>query len=368
MTEVSQTSITGKIGVNAFKSLIEAKGSLYHIIAQENDLGIDARIEICQNRKPIGVSFFVQVKSGTSYFRNGKGYIQSDKRHFEYWDTAIVPVIGILYDTKTEKLYWVNISKHLKSLDKVENYNIFINLENDLNSSNYQDFIDYIIAYNNEYKKYNSFQERLEWLFDENTEKALAGLSALFTHHKNEKIFWLTILNHIYLCDNLHVLDGITYFLSFVLGDIVSDFKNHGGSIDPKIKEWLKSKFAEIIDAKILTKIFSVINEEEGVGRGTIGFYILWMLEKIPSIELHLKDIFFDRNIPVFSRDIALMLYIHIQEPKDALEFLERQLIYTNEDQLFLPVNNTNNLAELKNEIFAYKDYIEEYGYFDIFL
>ena len=68
MTTVSHNKIVEKAGINALITLVENRGSIYHPIHGENDIGCDARIEICEE-KSIGVSFFVQVKSGNIHIR-----------------------------------------------------------------------------------------------------------------------------------------------------------------------------------------------------------------------------------------------------------------------------------------------------------
>ena len=53
MVKYKQTNITAKRGVNFVRSPVEQEGCLFHKIEQENDLGIDALIELIKDEHPL---------------------------------------------------------------------------------------------------------------------------------------------------------------------------------------------------------------------------------------------------------------------------------------------------------------------------
>ena len=73
MVKYKATSITAKKGVNFVRSLVEDAGCLFHKIEQENDLGIDALIEIVNEERPLNKQIAAQIRSGPSYYDSISG-------------------------------------------------------------------------------------------------------------------------------------------------------------------------------------------------------------------------------------------------------------------------------------------------------
>lgn len=100
-------------GVNAVERIILD----YHWIFREHptsDFGIDAEIEICEDGIPSGRLVKVQIKAGTSWFRERDSYgivFRDSPEHFEYWISHSLPVILTLYHPETGKVWWVHIEQ-----------------------------------------------------------------------------------------------------------------------------------------------------------------------------------------------------------------------------------------------------------------
>lgn len=78
-----------------------------------SDYGIDAHIEICNAKEPTGKLIGVQIKAGTSYFKEDMGeYIvfRGKQRHLEYWLKHSLPVIIVLYNPETKECIWEHIN------------------------------------------------------------------------------------------------------------------------------------------------------------------------------------------------------------------------------------------------------------------
>ena len=52
MTKYLITNSTSKKGINYIKKVVKASDCEFHIIHQENDIGLDAIIELFSNNKP----------------------------------------------------------------------------------------------------------------------------------------------------------------------------------------------------------------------------------------------------------------------------------------------------------------------------
>lgn len=76
-----------------------------------DDWGIDAQIEVVDERGPTGRLVAAQIKSGNSYFseKNDGFVFRGELRHLDYWRNHSLPVILILYDPSSRTAYWESV-------------------------------------------------------------------------------------------------------------------------------------------------------------------------------------------------------------------------------------------------------------------
>ncbi len=73
------------------------------------DYGIDAIVEIVENKETKGQLLAFQIKSGLSWFKEQSVndiVFRSDKEHLRYWKEYPIPVMIILHDPTTSNAYW----------------------------------------------------------------------------------------------------------------------------------------------------------------------------------------------------------------------------------------------------------------------
>lgn len=73
------------------------------------DHGIDAEIEILDGERATGRLLSAQIKCGPSHFRESTDHsitFRFEERHYRYWMSHSLPVIGILVDHQKEVCYW----------------------------------------------------------------------------------------------------------------------------------------------------------------------------------------------------------------------------------------------------------------------
>ena len=363
MTRRIQNTITEKKGINAFKTLVEDNGSIFREIATVDDIGHDANIEFCEQHnneyKSTGIEIKIQIKSGESYFNGNNAFIKGDKEHFEYWKRHILPTVGIVYNPKSKILYWTNISEYLEQQEKFDNYNIPCNKI--LNEKNFQNFVNECSNYCRNNKNRIDSEMRFEALYSENTEVACSALKTLFLYDRNFQVFWNTIMSYLAICKDKFVLKQIVYYLSIAIGHHGDVFWHKDNEIKQSIKRWLTKKFNDIIDENILYKILSVINEDEGIDRGTIGNYIILFIKEIENKKEFLIKVFENTQHEFYIRDIALMYYLSELPLNEALNWLQQNLNWLNNEQL--PINlNIKIYPEFKQQFELYKDCIVNYG------
>lgn len=110
MVKYKRTNVTAKTGVNFVRSLVESEGCLFHKIELENDLGIDAIIELVKGETPLHKRIAVQIKSGQSYYNPGsEECLIPIENHREYWASYELPVIGVIFVPSLGRAFWVDI-------------------------------------------------------------------------------------------------------------------------------------------------------------------------------------------------------------------------------------------------------------------
>jgi hypothetical protein len=118
---VPSTVETEHLGVAAVRKLCQQAGWFFRDQPLPDE-GIDAQIEASEGGRPSGKLLGVQIKSGTSYFKQpiaGGWRYRIDPKHLGYWRSYSLPVVLVLYDPSTEKAYWQSVlSQHLTQTAK----------------------------------------------------------------------------------------------------------------------------------------------------------------------------------------------------------------------------------------------------------
>lgn len=81
---------------------------------KEVDHGVDAHIESIVDDKVTGRMIALQIKTGSSWFEevDDEGYVyRGVKRHLEYWLEHSLPVVLLLVNLESSKVYWTHITE-----------------------------------------------------------------------------------------------------------------------------------------------------------------------------------------------------------------------------------------------------------------
>ena len=93
-----KTNSTAKVGVGYIRTIVDHHNCIFQEIDTNNDLGIDAIIEIIKDEKPVSKFVATQIKSGKTYFNKKKNVCKIPiKNHFNYWTSHPLPVYGIVH-------------------------------------------------------------------------------------------------------------------------------------------------------------------------------------------------------------------------------------------------------------------------------
>ncbi len=112
-----RTKQTANAGVIFVESIVNAEGSIFHPIHQENDVGVDGFIEFVSAGEVSGRLVAVQIKAGDSYFnaKEKKFMVSVDQSHIDYWEAYTLPVIMVCYSPSLNAGVWVSIRDYIEN-------------------------------------------------------------------------------------------------------------------------------------------------------------------------------------------------------------------------------------------------------------
>lgn len=112
--EINEKLQIAKQGVNLIRTIADENNCFFHEIQQENDVGIDAIIELSQHNHLTGTNIAVQIKTGNSYIDKENSTCSFPiGRHASYWMSHDLPVYGLVCDLERRSFYFVDIKSYL---------------------------------------------------------------------------------------------------------------------------------------------------------------------------------------------------------------------------------------------------------------
>lgn len=108
--------IVTREGVNATQVFFESTGCFFQEVAQQNDFGKDAYIDIVEKdgtTTPLCAA--LQIKSGESYRSANGDYFVPVENHASNWRQSTIPVFGVVYDPNDRLLRWADLTGYLRS-------------------------------------------------------------------------------------------------------------------------------------------------------------------------------------------------------------------------------------------------------------
>lgn len=104
---------TERLGVSALDHFFSQQGWLFRE-QLTHDFGIDAHVEIVEDQRPTGKLIALQIKSGTSFFKEETtdSYVfRTDDKHIAYWVSHSMPVVLVLYNPDTTTGHWQQVTR-----------------------------------------------------------------------------------------------------------------------------------------------------------------------------------------------------------------------------------------------------------------
>ena len=341
MPKYLKTNATSKAGINYVRTLVEAHNCIFQKIDQENDVGIDALVELVKNERPTGNFIATQIKSGNSYFDKKANLCKIPiGDHREYWSKHSLPVYGIVYIPEYESEYWVNITEYLQQNLTHTVISYEPTLVNIINKTTFAtQFIPHLTGEVPEI----SFEFAKELFKSTNPDELFLGLYTLFKKYADKNEVWKIFVDYFRNHPVNEIPEPLVYYLSvipwhpdmlFYKDSHTAESRNYGKTL---IKEFSKED---------ILKLLYFVDEENMISRGSLGQSVEAIVSSIPDFLKYLEEIIKDQTQEIKLREIAAIIYAY-HKGADSLKTLS-----------FITAKESWYIQELIN-------HINEYGEFD---
>lgn len=308
MPKNKKTSSTAKAGINNVRSVVEAANSLFHKIDQENDLGIDAIIELIRNETPTHKQLAIQIKSGESYYdRKSDSCLLPVGNHLDYWAKHPLPVYGVVYVPSLLLSSWVDIKYFLKCNPNARTIKFKRSRANIFNLASFEKI--FIPMFLNEVPDL-AFEESASFLESPDEFESFIGMMVLFRKFPNRLETWNLLIQALKKKNTSQISPKLIYYLAHIPWH--PDIWYRGEAFTNATREYAQNCFSKFTMADI-TKLLSFVGEE-GISRGTIGQSVESIISSLPNRRLLLEDVIANQTVSMHSREVAALIYAYCEK------------------------------------------------------
>jgi hypothetical protein len=261
----------------------------------------------------------VQIKSGSSYVSpdGTRHFLRSDKHHFQYWSDHLLPIAAIVYDPRTSRAAWKDVTRYLREHPESASdgpFSIPIPSTQEFCVERFPEFRDHFLAYQDEYRQEANFGLAIEKFADvDDIEGCLDGIRSLFSFHRQRFGSWFVLISSFRFFRGHPLSSTLVAVLCHIPGH--PDIFWHSGNI---VEQSVENAAMEMIRERFGREEMLVLLEavdEDGFQRGSIGQAAHSIIVGVRNRNQLLESIAFDANAPEPARFHALLLLIfHTQE------------------------------------------------------
>jgi hypothetical protein len=177
-----------RAAVNAARAMFEASGCVFQEVDQGNDYGKDAYVDLVDGEEVSGHCIAVQIKGGEKY-RRKSGYVIPIDDHEGVWRQSPLPVAGIVFDRKSNALYWCDITSFLDAHVGETITGIPVSADNKLDSANIES--KFKPAFREVAKRRSVGQAVLNLVSADTRQRAIALMDCFGSGRSDPKVFIL---------------------------------------------------------------------------------------------------------------------------------------------------------------------------------
>ena len=299
------------------RDVVEAANCLFHKIEQENDIGIDALIELIRDEEPLNQQLALQIKAGASYFDPvKKRCILPVNNHASYWANYPLPVYGIVVALDFRKASWVDIKSYLKRHPQCTTISF---PETELNTLDENTFIKVFVPTVLKELPDIPYEQAMRFFASSHENEFYLGMIVLFRKFCNKIEVWDAFIDY-FLSHSAQEIPGrLIYFFAHVPWH--PDIWGTGEQLTEKMRDYVRERFASFGKPELI-KLLEFVDEDNMIARGTMGQSVEAIVPSLPQGLPLLRDILSDQAVPRLIREVAGII-LAINEPKEALPFLD---------------------------------------------
>lgn len=237
------------------QKIVAQHGSIFRVVPQETDIGIDAFIECIRGEESTADLIALQIKGGPSFERDGQQafVIYVDQRHLDYWNNILMPVLLVCY-SPTKGLCWTSVHEEIeasryygKKLDKIA-----VPYRNTLNVESLEKIAASLTL---RYRHHFSLLKFIDQAFDEDPNRRLESISMICAHPSAHFSPTAAAIARRLLHDSSgEVVRKAVWFLGYCTGRMRWSW-NPGNADEGLISEEA-AKLCEDIDAELFRRLF----------------------------------------------------------------------------------------------------------------
>lgn len=340
MAKYLQTNSTSKEGVNYIKTLVDSHNCIFQKIDQENDIGIDAIIEIIINEEPTCNFFACQIKSGKTYFDKKANCCKIPiEKHRVYWSKHPLPVYGIVCIPEFGDAYWIDIKRYLQN-NPTDNV---ISFERTLaNQLTKETFISIFVPHLTHQTPDISFAFAKSLFESEKPDEFYLGFYTLYRKYADQNETWQLFVNYFLTQSIENIPPIIIYYLAHLPWH--TDIAYYQGRLTKEAQEFGKTLLRQFTEVEIL-KLFQFVDEENMIARGTIGQSVEAIVSIIPNFKVIPEGIIKDTKLEIHIREVAATIYAY-HLGKKSIDVLK-----------MIPKDESWYIPEVVNHILTYGEF-----------
>ncbi len=324
--------ITAREGINAAQAFFERHRCIFQEVAQQNDFGKDAYVDIGDEGSVSFLCVALQVKAGVSY-RTARGdYSIPLDEHANNWRFSTVPIFGVVYDPDDQLMRWIDITGHLRANPQKQIGSIPVGREAILTEENLRGAFTAALA---EYAgRFGTIATKLLASGDVQTD---AVYDAWALGRSDAK--YLIMIRRFILDYEPRALQRAIHLLAHA--------GSHPDIFYIKGKNWIPTTVSDLVTPSFrwspeeLVKMFKVIDIED-YGRGTLGQSLDVLLFEEPNLiaKLHMTiGLLLEENETEQALRAASLAITHSQDQREEIQKLVVDFPVLMEDEIFRSIH-----------------------------
>lgn len=294
-----------KAGLNHVRAIVENAGCIFTKIDQEDDLGIDAIVELVVGEVPANRSFAVQIKSGTSYYdAEKKECIFPVGCHRLYWLHHPLPVLAIVHVPSIRTAFWFDLKSFLRADPAASTLRLPALRHREFSKTA---FSKIFVPLHTTGRTTLSMKELTGYAESEISNERGFGIRHLFYSFPKDRRFWSILISNLRTMDFQQLTPALPFYLAHVPwhGDLGGDGSE---PVSGPLEDELLKEFASFDKSEIL-KLLRFIDPAIGIVRGSMGQCVEAVVSAIDRFPEKLQSIVEDQSVDLQIREFAAFIH-----------------------------------------------------------